>query len=171
MITDITPIPNFYLISAHDQVAARLLEFATMRAMDAAHNTSAATGAMVPGAALELRGGESGKPCKLRMRSAQARSPSPHSPHRQLSYNTHVCRPHRSHYRITNLHALSFAISPKIVSNTAFCRSRQTSSTSARPTSLSLLQGPMPARSSVSFVRQCEINLHQSIQLDMLLVQ
>jgi hypothetical protein len=53
------------------QVAARLREFATIRAMEAAHNAAAVT-AMAPGVvALALRSGESGKPCKLRMRSAQ----------------------------------------------------------------------------------------------------
>ena len=54
------------------QVAARLREFATIRAMEAAHNAAAAAATVQGVAALALRSGESGKPCKLRMRSAQA---------------------------------------------------------------------------------------------------
>ncbi len=63
------------------QVATRLREFATIRAMEAAHNAiRTATGATANGAAaLALRSGESGKPCKLRMRSAQARLPPSHA--------------------------------------------------------------------------------------------
>ncbi len=65
---------NFSSLLPH-QVAARLRDFATMRAMESAHSATAA-GAGGDMAALALRSGESGKPCKLRMRSAQVR---PHS--------------------------------------------------------------------------------------------
>ena len=63
--------PRFSLLY---QVMARLREFATIRAMEAAHNAvRTAAGAAANGAAaLALKSGESGKPCKLRMRSAQA---------------------------------------------------------------------------------------------------
>ena len=63
-----------------EQVSARLREFATIRAMEAAHNAAAAcaTAPSLPAsgvAAPALRSGESWKPCKLRMRSAQATDP------------------------------------------------------------------------------------------------
>jgi hypothetical protein len=63
------------------QVAARLREFATIRAMEAAHNAirTAAAATANGAAALALRIGESGKPCKLRMRSAQVGPPPLHA--------------------------------------------------------------------------------------------
>ncbi len=68
-----TPFPSARPSSSRPlkQVLARLREFATIRAMEAAHRASALAATGQGAAALARRSGESGKPCKLRMRSAQ----------------------------------------------------------------------------------------------------